>query len=321
MDARERLLAMLRGEKTEGIMNEWEPFALIWEPVSQAITPARPGATVKDSWGVTLMWEDGQPGPMPLEGEGYIVCPDITCWRETVKGLDLDQMAFDYGPVLAQKEEAHAQGKLAMAFSPIGLFELIHNLLGFEEALMDFLLEPEAMHELVDYLTEFRMKHFHLIAENVRPDVMLFHDDWGSKANLFMSPKVWREFFKPAFQKLYGYLKSQGIIVMHHADSQLELIAEDMEEIGIDIWQGVLPQCDIPAMQKRLQGKMILMGGIDAAVVDREDVTEAEIRNEVQRVIREYLPGGPFIPCLTYGGAGSIYPWVDDVIQDEISRG
>lgn len=41
---------------------------------------------------------------------------------------------------------------------------------------------------------------------------------------------------------------------------------------------GVLPSNDIPAMQKRLDGKMMLIGGIDAAIVDRADSTEKEIR-------------------------------------------
>lgn len=319
MTAKEQLLAMLHGQKVEGIINEWDPFFQLWDPVAGFVTPARPGATVKDAWGVTLSWESDQPGVMPLEGEEYLVCPDITRWRETVIAPDLDGQTFDYTDVLAQKAAAHAQGKLAMAFAPIGIFELLHNLLGFENALMDFLIEPEEMHDLVDYLTEFRLKYFKLIAENIRPDVMLFHDDWGSKHNLFMSPQVWREFIKPAYEKIYGYLHDQGIIIMHHADSHLELIVEDMEELGIDIWQGALPQNDIPAIQKRTK-KMIIMGGIDAAVVDHAEVDEAAIRAEVDRACREYLPGGRYIPCLTYGAKGSIFPGVDDIIADEINR-
>lgn len=319
MTAKEQLLAMLKGEPVEGIINEWDPFFQLWDPVAGFVTPARPGATVKDAWGVTLRWDADQPGVMPLEGEEYLVCPDITRWRETVIAPDIESREFDYTDVLGQKAYAHSQGKLAMGFTPIGIFELLHNLLGFENALMDFLIEPEEMHELLDYLTEFRMKYFKLIAENIHPDVMLFHDDWGSKYNLFMSPEVWREFIKPAYVKIYGYLREQGIIIMHHADSHLELIAEDLEELGIDIWQGALPQNNIPDIQKRTK-HLIIMGGIDAAVVDRIDVDEATIRTEVQRACREYLPGGRFIPSLTYGMPGGIFPGVDDTIKDEIKK-
>ena len=320
MTSKEKVLAMLRGEKAEGLVKGWDPFFMLWDPVSGFITPARPGATVKDVWGVTLAWKEDQPGVMPMEGEEYLVCPDITEWREKVIAPDLRAREFDYTGVLAQKEAAHAQGKLAMGFAPIGIFELIHNLLGFENALVDFLLEPEDMHELIDYITEFRLEHFKLLVENIRPDVMLFHDDWGAKNNLFMSPEVWREFIKPAYEKLYGYLHDQGILIMHHADSHLERIAQDLEDIHIDIWQGALPQNDIPAIQKVIKGNMIIMGGIDAAIVDHREVNETAIREEVDRVCREYLPGGNFIPCLTYGGPGAIFEGVDAVIDDELDK-
>ena len=322
MTAKEKLLAMLAGEKVEGLINEWEPFQMMVDPMMIYTTSAAPGedGVPKDVWGVGYIDEEDQPARMPLEAEGYIVCPDITEWKDTVKAPDLANMEWDFSAVKAQRDAARANGKLAMTFTPVGIFELLHNLMGFEDCLVNFLLEPEAMEELIEYLTEFRMTYFKLLVENVRPDVVLFHDDWGAKDSMFMSPEVWREFLKPAYAKIYGYLKSEGIITMHHADSHLEPIVEDMEEIGIDIWQGVLPQNDIVAMQKRLKGKMILMGGVDAGVIDHKDIDPEIIRKEVRRTCEEYLPGGMFIPCLTYGGPGGIFPGVDETIQDELSK-
>ena len=94
----------------------------------------------------------------------------------------------------------------------------------------------------------------------------------------------------------------------------------DMVELGFDVWQGVLPQNDIPKLQKQLAGRMTLMGGIDASIVDRADSTEEEIRREVRRACEEYAPGGHFIPCITYGGPGCLFPHVDPSIDDEIDR-
>ena len=64
-------------------------------------------------------------------------------------------------------------------------------------------------------------------------------------------------------------MKDHGVIVIHHADSFCEPIVEDMVDIGIDVWQGVLPENDIVKLQKQLDGRMTLMGGIDATI-DRE---------------------------------------------------
>ena len=64
---------------------------------------------------------------------------------------------------------------------------------------------------------------------------------------------------------------------------------------------------------------MILMGGIGAAI-DTPDSTEAEIRDYVSRALNEYCPGGHFIPSITYGLAGTIFPHVDPIINDEINK-
>jgi hypothetical protein len=66
--------------------------------------------------------------------------------------------------------------------------------------------------------------------------------------------------------------------------------------------------------------RMVIMGGIDAAIVDWPGTEENVIRAEVRRACVEYSPGGGFIPSLTYGLPGSILPTVDPIITDEIAR-
>ena len=91
-------------------------------------------------------------------------------------------------------------------------------------------------------------------------------------------------------------MKDHGVIIMHHADSFMEPIVEDMVDLGIDIWQGALPQNDIPKLQKQLAGRMTLMGGIDASIVDRVDSTEEEIRKEVEKSLRRICTRWTFYP-------------------------
>ena len=205
-----------------------------------------------------------------------------------------------------------------MMFGPTGLFERLHFLMGFEDLFINVMTEPEAMEDLCAAIGEYRYNGFKLMTDIVHPDVMLSHDDWGSKTNLFLRPELWRELIKPHYQKAYDYMHDHGVIIMHHADSWCQSIVEDMVDLHIDIWQGVLPQNDIPAIQKQLDGRMALMGGVDSAVVDRPDSTEDEIRGDIRRVLKEYVPGGHFIPCITYGGPGTLYPNADRIINEEI---
>ena len=93
-----------------------------------------------------------------------------------------------------------------------------------------------------------------------------------------------------------------------------------MADIGVDIWQGVLPSNDIVGLTERLNGRMALMGGWDSAV-DREDATEEEIRRETRRACDEYGHLKMFIPSITYGDPfGTIYPKTKGIVVDEVNR-
>lgn len=61
-----------------------------------------------------------------------------------------------------------------------------------------------------------------------------------------MKPDMWREFFKEPHRRFYGYIRSRGVIAIHHADSYLVPIVNDMAEIGIQVWQGTLPETTFP---------------------------------------------------------------------------
>ena len=158
-----------------------------------------------------------------------------------------------------------------------------------------------------------------LVVEHLHPDIILSHDDWGSSTSLFFSVGTWRELFKEPYRKLYSYLRENDVIVMHHGDSYMEPLVEDMAEIGIQIWQGVIPTNNIKAISEKVGDRMLLMGGIDS-VIDRADATEEEIRKETRRALNEYGELQGFWPGITYGGPGTIYPEVEKFVEDEIAR-
>ncbi|NLL46816.1 MAG: uroporphyrinogen decarboxylase (URO-D) [Clostridiales bacterium] len=315
-----------KGGKPDRIVKQYEgTYFFRGDPVNSFVRGVRsPGmAPMKDLWGTTIIWPEGVIAAMPHVTEESKVIKDITTWRDFVKVPDLiancsaDEL---WEPSLKQLENVNRDEVLVMAFAPTGIFERLHFLMGFEDTLVNFMLEPEAMKDLCDAIGEYRYRGMKLQVDHIKPDILLSHDDWGNKTNLFMQPDIWREFIKPGYQKAYDYVHEQGVIIMHHADSYMEQIVEDMVDLHIDIWQGVLPQNDIVKIQKQLDGRMALMGGIDAAIVDREDATEEEIRTETRRVLETYCPNGNFIPSITYGLGGTLYPQADEFINDEIDK-
>jgi hypothetical protein len=279
----------------------------------------RGGGTVKNPWGVTMYWGEEEPGAMPMVNDETKVCPDIARWRETVHMPDLEKNCSDEAgwEKARQDMEAHRGQQLLCAHLAQGVFEQMHFLMGFEDTLVSFYDEPEATAELIEYLTDWKIKQFDFIADRLPLEGILAMDDWGSAKALFMSPDMWREFFKEPYKRFYGHIKERGMVLIHHADSYLFPIVEDMVDLGIDIWQGALQSNDLVQVQQILNGRMVIMGGVEAAI-DRQDSTEDEIRAHVREACNAFAPGGNFIPCLTYGPCGSIYPHVDPVIDDEV---
>jgi hypothetical protein len=327
LSARQNFLETIKpGGKPDRIVKQFEGTVFLpGDPVAEFVRGNRyPGMPpMKDLWGTTILWPEDVVAAMPHVTEETKVIRDVTSWRDFTKVPDLiancsaDEL---WEPYLQRVSEINRDEYLVMAYAPTGVFERLHFLMGFEDTFINLMTEPEAMKDLCEAIGEYRYNGMKLMADHVKPDILLSHDDWGSKNNLFMQPEVWREFIKPQYKKAYGYLHDHGVIIMHHADSFMEQIVEDMIDLHIDIWQGVLPQNDIVKLQQQIHGRMALMGGFDAAIVDRIDSTEEEIRAETRRILETYCPNGNFIPCITYGGPGTIYPNGDKFINDEIDR-
>lgn len=319
--AKENFLELLKPDgQPERQLRQYEALHMcLNDPANTYLRGNRKRGTVSvDRWGTTISFPADAPGPMPLTGDGLAVCPDVTRWRETVHAPDLAANCTQgWEDCRRQARDACGQEKLLAGFMGTGIFEQCHFLMGFEDTLTNLYEHPQEMHELIEYILEYRLGYVKLLIDNLQPDVIFSHDDWGTKDALFMKPEMWREFFKEPYRRFYGYIRSRGCIAIHHADSYLAPIVDDMAEIGIQVWQGVLPENDIPALQRHLKGKLVLMGGMGAAI-DRADASPEEIRAYADRVLEECCPLGHFIPSITYGLAGAVYPHVDTYIDEAI---
>jgi hypothetical protein len=280
-----------------------------------------PGQTAQDGWGVTWVWNENQPAAAPYHTPDNLAVSDLANWKNELKIPAIETADLDWSKVIEKAESIDRQESLVTVFMISGIFERLHMLLGFEDALIGFYDQPEAMLELCNALGDHRVRHAQMLVDKLHPDAVLSHDDWGTKYSMFINPDIWRQFIKPQFKKLYDYFHSEGVVVVHHADSFLEPIVQDMVEIGVDIWQGTLPENDIPKLQSELAGKMTLMGGVDASIIDAPGATEEAIRKEARRACEQYGPQGHFIPCATYGEPNyAIFPNVEATVTDEIRR-
>lgn len=309
---------------------QYEPYAFVLsDPITQQHLQGRvEGQDGKDAWGTVQRWKKGDHAAVPYITPENKVCPDITEWEKYCKKPNTIFPEEAWKTAEEQADQIRSGGThLVGVLMATGLFEQLHFLMGFEDTLLNLAIEPEAVHELLDYIMEYRMSMAEELIRHIKPDMVLSHDDWGAKDRLFMDPDTFREFFKPRYEKLYAHIKEVGkevgkdIIVIHHADSNCAEIIDDMTDMHIDIWQGVLPSNDVPALLKHLAGrKPYLMGGIDAGIVDNPFSSEEDVRKEVRRAIEDCEGLAGYIPCITYGLPESIRPGIFEMITEEIEK-
>ena len=319
---RQNLIETMRGGNPDRFVNQYEAFALISRtPISAASPrPTLGGPPVVDAWGVTKAWPTGTPGAFPIHDPEHIVIKDITRWREYVTAPRTDYPEEAWAEAVAMAEKVDRSDQFVMAFIAPGVFEQCHYLMEIQNCMVNLYQEPEAMHELIDYITEYELRYAEQYCKYIKPDGIFHHDDWGTQASTFMSPDMFEEFFLPAYQRIYGYYKSHGAkLVVHHSDSYAATLVPYMIEMGIDIWQGVMEANDVPALIRQYGGKLTFMGGIDSAHVDRPDWTEKMVAAQVRRACTE-CGKKYFIPCASQGLPLSTYPGVYDALSREIDH-
>lgn len=313
MTIKENFLATIRGEKAERYVNQYEYMELILDPVMQDIggfaLTMQPGTEEVNKWGVSVVFPVGHPGPMPIHTEETTVVKDITKWRECVKAPNVVLPESAWAPVVEHLKTVDRNEKLVTAFTAPGIFEKLHYLTGMTNAFIYFYEEPEAMHELIDFLADWEIELAKEQIKYIHPDVIFHHDDWGTHQSSFISPEMFDEFFTPAYKKVYDYYKENGCIVVHHSDTYAANLVPSMIKMGIDVWQGCISSNNVPELIKKYGGQITFMGGIDSTKVDIPDWTEDIIAKEVEEVCRA-CGTKYFIPCNCMGGPGSMHEGV-----------
>jgi hypothetical protein len=146
--------------------------------------------------------------------------------------------------VAAQKERWFTLGGSG------SLMEKLWSLRGFEDTLVDILLDTPEINRLGDMLVDYA-------AAGVRRSLALdvdgvaFGDDFGTQNALLMPPEVWRRFYKPRYQALFEPIRRAGKRILFHCCGQIGAILEDFAELGISAIWPQLTVFDLPELARR----------------------------------------------------------------------
>jgi hypothetical protein len=162
-------------------------------------------------------------------------------------------------------------------------FTVYTLLRGFENSMMDFLVEPERFARLMDLILDFECELMALCARRGFHGVHLA-DDWGTQTGLMIGPPLWRRLFKPRYRRQFQRAHELGLHVWYHSCGSFAEIADDFHEIGVDVLNISQPNVvDILPLGTRLRGKQCFMMPISYQTVSISGTAD-EIHAEARRL-------------------------------------
>jgi hypothetical protein len=316
---KQNLIETIKGGNPDRYVNQYEALGIVvGNPAGDVmIKPGQRGVT---GWGVTMEWPEGFPGQFPVHDKEHIVIKDIENWREYVHAPKVKYNEEAWEPFVKQAEAIDRNEQFVLPFVAPGIFEQCHNLSEISNCLMYLITNPDEMHDLIKYITDWELE---LAEENIKylkPDGVFHHDDWGTQISTFLSPDMFEEFYLEPYKQVYGYYKSHGAeLIVHHCDSYAATLVPYMIEMGINIWQGPQSTNNLPELIKKYGDKITFMGGIDSGIVDRPDWTDEHIEEVVRDVCRA-CGTKYFVPCASQGLWISTYPGVYESVSAAIDK-
>ncbi len=181
------------------------------------------------------------------------------------------------------------------------LLEWGQYLCRMDQFLIDLVENPRKALSLLDKLVETHLANLEKILPAVDGCVQIIQmgDDLGTQQALEISPRLYREVFKPRQKMIYETVRRRsGLRVFLHSCGAVADIIPDLIEAGVEILNPVQTSAAgmDPARLKREFGKDITFwgGGCDTQRVLPLG-TPAEIDAHVRERIATFAPGGGFV--------------------------
>ena len=235
-------------------------------------------------------------------GIGYDIHTDGICIRHfPLRGKDEEIKKYrapnlDEPGNLALIEEdlkKYSGDYLVVLAGYFGIFERAWALMGYEELLMNMVLNPKLVETLLDAITDHKIAYAEL---TVRLGCRIGHtcDDFGWQKGLMFSKDMWSKYYKPRLAKVWKIYKDAGLPVIHHSCGNITEIIGDMIDIGLDVLEPVQKVMDYNYIKREFGRHITFWGGIGT-----QDLlpfgTPEEVRKMAGEVIDTLGKGGGMI--------------------------
>lgn len=237
------------------------------EHIKDSLHPKYRAGNFVDEWG--CVWSN------PIDGNDSIVT------GHPVKNED---------DVFSLKIPSNRDGSIPHGFMYLRLLDLC----GFENAMIMFAEEGEALRTLIGKVLEYNIYQFAHIIPHLG-EVVYFGDDLGMQNGLAIGPEKWRKYLKPCYRILYGMLKAAKpeLLIYMHTDGCIYEIMPDLVESGVDMINPQFRANGLDNLVRVCRKEQIIPINLD---LDRQlfpIASRAEIFEHVEECVKSlYLPQG-----------------------------
>lgn len=180
-----------------------------------------------------------------------------------------------------------------------GFFELSWALRGYEQFMMDMIVQPEMAKYIMQKLTDFYCEFVRRSMENAgdKIDMVYTYDDIASQRSLLMSQKTWEDIIKPYHEQLNKVIKGYGKTVMYHSCGSIYDMIPMLSELPIDVLNPLQPLAsgmDLQKIKDTYGDDLCFHGAIDIQSL-LPNGTPQEIKNVVEETIEILGKDGGFI--------------------------
>jgi hypothetical protein len=248
------------------------------------------GQTYVDAWGVTWettgrWWDHAVVHPLADLGK--------------LAGFRPPDLMASFDRVAALLPRAEQTGKYIVGINPVGMYETMRSLMGFEALMMAPYDQEDGLLALLDLLTEKTLEVVETYGRTGGVHGFLTAEDWGLQTSLQMKVDTFREYYRPFYQRIVDACHARGMHFIWHNCGYIVDLFPDMIEIGVDAVQLDQPRLMGHAnLVERLGGKICMWNTVDIQWSTSEGRTDEEIRREVADMVQTYDPkgrGGGFI--------------------------
>jgi hypothetical protein len=332
---KQRMAAALKGEKTDRVPNfevlieDEHVTKLLGRYVGNTIgvggEPAKGSVAAEGS---TAMNPNDYIELCHVIGQDMIVCADF--WvpikaadadgrvkllnNRSFKGrADLDRVVW---PTEADMEKplgdvrryvgAVRDTKIGVAFCPPCIFQTLYEfVIGLNDAMVmiheDRELFEELMSRSADYAAALARK-----AIEAGIDFLFAADDFAYNKGLFVRPEVFRQVWRPHFDRILEPAREAGVPILFHSDGKLDDAMEMLLDMGID---GLTPMdpsgIDYRDYKRRYGNRVTLFGNVDITW-PLASGTPADVERDVIEHMEALKPGGRWVA----GSAHSIVNYI-----------